>query len=70
MLWWCAWLGQNFRFVLLAVAAIDARPTLFPWITATALNAVLAGIILTQESQAAALLGEAGGPADGYARIR
>lgn len=70
LLWWCAWLGQNFRFVLLAVAAIDARPTLFPWITATALNAVLAGIILTQESQAAALLGEAGGPADGYARIR
>ena len=70
LLWWCAWLGQNFRFVLLALAAIDARPTLFPWITATALNAVLAGIILTQESQAAALLGEAGGPADGYARIR
>jgi hypothetical protein len=70
LLWWCAWLGQNFRFVLLAIAAINARPTLFPWITATALNAVLAGIILTQESQAAALLGEAGGPADGYARIR
>lgn len=70
LLWWCAWLGQNFRFVLLFLAAIDARPTLFPWITATALNAVLAGIILTQESQAAALLGEAGGPADGYARIR
>lgn len=69
LLWWCAWLGQNFRFLLLAVAAIDARPTLFPWITATALNAVLAGIILSQESQAAALLGEAG-PADGYARIR
>lgn len=70
LLWWCAWLGQNFRFVLLFLAAIDSRPTLFPWITATALNAVLAGIILTQESQAAALLGEAGGPADGYARIR
>jgi hypothetical protein len=31
---------------------------------------VLAGIMLTQETQAAALLGEAGGPADGYARIR
>ncbi|HET7250992.1 MAG TPA: CDP-alcohol phosphatidyltransferase family protein [Gemmatimonadales bacterium] len=70
VLWWCAWLGQNFRFVLLAVAAVEARAALFPWIAATALNAVLAGIILTQESQAAALLGEAGGPADGYARIR
>lgn len=70
LLWWCAWLGQNFRFALLAVAAVEARAALFPWITATALNAVLAGIILTQESQAAALLGEAGGPADGYARIR
>lgn len=70
LMWWCAWLGQNFRFVLLAIAAVDARPTLFPWITATALNAVLAGVILTQESQAAALLGETGGPADGYARIR
>jgi hypothetical protein len=70
LLWWCAWLGQNFRFVLLALAAIEARGALFPWITATALNVVLAGIILTQETQAAALLGEAGGPADGYARIR
>ncbi len=70
LLWWCAWLGQNFRFALLALAAVEARAALFPWITATALNVVLAGIILTQETQAAALLGEAGGPADGYARIR
>jgi CDP-alcohol phosphatidyltransferase-like enzyme len=70
LLWWCAWLGQNFRFVLLALAAVEARAALLPWITATALNVVLAGIILTQETQAAALLGEAGGPADGYARIR
>ena len=70
LLWWCAWLGQNFRFVLLAVTAVEGRAALFPWITATALNVVLAGIILTQETQAAALLGEAGGAADGYARIR
>jgi CDP-alcohol phosphatidyltransferase len=70
LLWWCAWLGQNFRFVLLALAAVETRAALLPWITATALNVVLAGIILTQETQAAALLGEAGGPADGYARIR
>jgi hypothetical protein len=70
LLWWCAWLGQNFRFALLAVAALYARPALFPWLTATALNAVLAGILLTQEIQAAVLLGQTDGPTSDYARIR
>lgn len=52
----CAWIGQNIRFLLLAVTAVWGWPAGFFWLTILPLNAILVSLVLTQERRAAALL--------------
>jgi hypothetical protein len=52
----CAWIGQNIRFLLLALTAVPGWPAGFFWITAIPFNLVLAALVLAQERRAAALL--------------
>ncbi|HEU4589206.1 MAG TPA: CDP-alcohol phosphatidyltransferase family protein [Gemmatimonadales bacterium] len=52
----CALIGQNLRFVLLAVTAVPGWPAGFFWITVGPLNLILLGLVMAQERQARALL--------------
>jgi hypothetical protein len=52
----CAWIGQNIRFLLLAVTAVPGWPAGYFWLTILPLNACLAGFISAQERGARALL--------------
>jgi len=52
----CAWIGQNIRFLLLAVTAVPGWPAGFFWLTVVPLNAVLAWLVFTQERGVRALL--------------
>jgi phosphatidylglycerophosphate synthase len=52
----CAWIGQNMRFLLLAVTAVPGWPTGFFWLTVGPLNLILLGLVLGQERAARALL--------------
>jgi hypothetical protein len=49
----CAWMGQNIRFLLVGAAGALGRPAAFLWITVTALNFVVAFVILAHERLAA-----------------
>jgi hypothetical protein len=57
----CAWIGQNIRFLLLALTAVPGWPAGFFWITLGPFNLVLLGLIRSQERQARALLREVPG---------
>lgn len=48
----CAWLGQNFRFLVLGVTAIAGWPAGLLWITALPMNAVLVWLRWAQERSA------------------
>lgn len=52
----CAWMGQNIRFFLVGAAGVLGYPAAFLWLTATALNLVLVGIVSGHERVAAASL--------------
>jgi hypothetical protein len=52
----CALIGQNLRFLLLALTAVPGWPAGFFWITVGPLNLVLLGLVMAQERQARALL--------------
>jgi phosphatidylglycerophosphate synthase len=52
----CAWIGQNLRFLLLALTAVLGWPSGFFWITVGPLNLILLGLVVAQERQARALL--------------
>ncbi len=52
----CAWIGQNVRFLLLALTAVPGWPAGFFWITVLPFNLALAMLTLAQERGAAALL--------------
>ncbi len=45
----CAWLGQNFRFIVLGVTAIAGWPAGLLWITLVPMNAVLLWLLRAQE---------------------
>jgi hypothetical protein len=45
----CAWIGQNIRFLLLAVTAVPGWPAGFFWLTILPLNAIFAWLVFTQE---------------------
>ncbi len=52
----CAWMGQNLRFLLLALTAVPGWPAAFFWVTIGPLNLVLLALVAGQERQARALL--------------
>jgi hypothetical protein len=49
----CAWMGQNIRYFIVGTAGTLGYPAAFLWLTITALNLVLAVIVLTHERLAA-----------------
>jgi hypothetical protein len=52
----CAWIGQNLRFLLLALTALPGWPAGFFWLTIGPLNLVLLALVAMQEREARALL--------------
>ena len=64
----CAWIGQNMRFLLLALTAIPGWPAGFFWLTLGPLNLVLLGLVLGQERAARAMLHVVAAPAEARAR--
>jgi len=52
----CAWIGQNVRFLLLAVTAVPGWPAGFFWLTLLPLNAVLAILVTVQERRVGLML--------------
>ena len=45
----CAWLGQNFRFIILGVTAVAGWPAGLLWITLVPMNAILIWLVRAQE---------------------
>jgi len=56
LLSWCAWLGQNIRFIVLGVTAVAGWPAGLLWVTILPMNAILIALIVAQERRAGALL--------------
>jgi hypothetical protein len=52
----CAWIGQNIRFLLLALTVVPGHPAAFLWITLIPMTAVMMAILTVHERNAAALL--------------
>jgi signal transduction histidine kinase len=70
----CAWLGQNFRFVILGVTAVAGWPAGLLWCTVGPMNVVLVWLLRAQERGArralqAAELAGAGSPPTGSAMM-
>ena len=59
----CAWIGQNMRFLLLALTAIPGWPAGFFWLTAGPLNLILFALVIGQERAARAMLHVVASPA-------
>jgi phosphatidylglycerophosphate synthase len=64
----CAWIGQNMRFLLLALTAIPGWPAGFFWLTAGPLNLILFALVIGQERAAQAMLHVVAAPARPHAR--
>jgi len=64
----CAWIGQNMRFLLLALTAIPGWPAGFFWLTAGPLNLILFALVIGQERAARAMLHVVASPARPHAR--
>lgn len=65
----CTWIGQNMRFLLLAVTVVPGWPAGFFWLTALPLNLILLGLVHGQEREAREMLRIAAAPARARARI-
>ena len=52
----CAWIGQNIRFLLLAITVVPGHPAAFLWITFVPMSVVMLAILAAHERNAAALL--------------
>jgi hypothetical protein len=52
----CAWIGQNIRFLLLALTVVPGHPAAFLWITFVPMSAIMVAILTVHERNAAALL--------------
>jgi phosphatidylglycerophosphate synthase len=66
----CAWIGQNMRFLLLAVTVVPGWPAGFFWLTIVPLNLILLGLVLGQERTARATLRAVAAPAPQHAHAR
>lgn len=53
---YCAWIGQNIRFALLAVTLIPGLPTAFLYVTLLPMSFVLVAILVVHERRASAML--------------
>ena len=56
LLSWCAWLGQNIRFIILGVTAVAGWPAGLLWATILPMNALLIALVAAQERRAGELL--------------
>ena len=65
----CAWLGQNIRFLLVAVAAVAARISVFLWIEAVWMSLLLVVLLWIHEWNATALGDMLASERDAYARV-
>ncbi|MGH7593458.1 MAG: CDP-alcohol phosphatidyltransferase family protein [Gemmatimonadales bacterium] len=52
----CAWIGQNIRFLLLAVTVVPGYPAAFFWITLVPMSLVMVWILTVHERNAATFL--------------
>jgi phosphatidylglycerophosphate synthase len=59
----CAWIGQNMRFLLLALTVVPGWPTGFFWLTVGPLNFILLVLVLGQERAAREMLRVVAAPA-------
>ncbi len=59
----CAWIGQNMRFLLLALTVVPGWPTGFFWLTVGPLNLILLVLVLGQERAAREMLRVVAAPA-------
>jgi phosphatidylglycerophosphate synthase len=64
----CAWIGQNMRFLLLALTALPGWPAGFFWLTVGPFNLILLWLVLGQERAARAMLHIVPTPARPHAR--
>ena len=65
----CPWLGQNIRFVLLAVAAVATRVSAFLWLEAVWMSVLLLVMLWLHEWNATVLSGLVDAERDAYARV-
>ena len=65
----CAWLGQNIRFLLVGVAAVAARISVFLWVEAVWMSLLLVVLLWIHEWNATALGGLLDPERNGYARV-
>lgn len=65
----CSWLGQNIRFAVLGLAAMAGRPSEYFWVEATALNVILAVLLIVHEWNATALSDVLQTESNAYARV-
>lgn len=52
----CAWIGQNIRFLLLAVTVVPGYPAAFLWVTLVPMSCVLMAILFVHERRATMIL--------------
>ena len=65
----CAWLGQNIRFLLVGVAAVAGRISVFLWIEAVWMSLLLVVLLWIHEWNATALGDMLASERDAYARV-
>ena len=65
----CAWLGQNIRFLLLGVAGVAARVSVFLWVEAVWMSLLLVVLLWIHEWNATALGDMLASERDAYARV-
>ena len=65
----CAWLGQNIRFLLLGVAGVASRVSVFLWVEAVWMSLLLVVLLWIHEWNATALGDTLASERDAYARV-
>jgi hypothetical protein len=65
----CAWLGQNIRFLVLGVAGVAARVSVFLWVEAVWMSLLLVVLLWIHEWNATALGDTLASERDAYARV-
>jgi hypothetical protein len=52
----CAWIGQNIRFLLLALLVVPGFAAAFLWVTLVPMSGILVGLVVVHEWRAASLI--------------
>ena len=52
----CTWIGQNIRFLLLALTVVPGYPAAFFWVTLLPMSGILVAIVVVHERHAASIL--------------